>query len=83
MIFCGFHNQRVCLVMLFARWGNTHFMQLIIRRAAELLKSKVAARSTSYMEANEEWEFVRSLHLDASVTRLFKRQGTFQLQMLQ
>lgn len=31
--------------MLFARWGNTHFMQLIIRRAAELSKSRVAARS--------------------------------------
>lgn len=62
MIFCEFHSQRVCPVMLFARWGNTRFMQLIIKRAEELLKSKAAARSTSYIEANEEREFVRSLH---------------------
>lgn len=47
-------------VMIFARWENARFMQLIGEQKS-FQRTELSVRSVSYMEVNEDREVFRSL----------------------
>lgn len=69
--------------MLLAGWGDMCFMQLIIRRAAKLLKSSDTQISLLYGIKQKGGIYLKFfIYPEASLRVVFKSQGTFHLHIL-